>query len=160
MARRCSRATSRLTEAQPTPARSAAAAAILLLCVGLLPPAAQAGLYTASDQITLLTQDNVESVLVNSTAAAVVEFYASWCGHCVSFSPIYKSLARDITGWYEPGWSHVAPGLLRKQELTVLIQLPSRASRETLHPARKRKLVQERVRLFISIFFILTKHIT
>ncbi|XP_024134693.1 sulfhydryl oxidase 1 [Oryzias melastigma] len=99
MARRCSRATSRLTEAQRTPARSAAAAAILLLCVGLLPPAAQAGLYTASDQITLLTQDNVESVLVNSTAAAVVEFYASWCGHCVSFSPIYKSLARDITEW-------------------------------------------------------------
>lgn len=92
MARRCSRATS-----QQTPVRRPTAAAILM-CFCLLPSAAQAGLYTASDQITLLTRDNVESVLVNSTAAAVVEFYASWCGHCISFSPVYKSLARDISG--------------------------------------------------------------
>uniref|UniRef100_A0A8C7YY54 Sulfhydryl oxidase n=1 Tax=Oryzias sinensis TaxID=183150 RepID=A0A8C7YY54_9TELE len=93
MARRCSRATS-----QQTPVRRPTAAA-MLMCFCLLPSAAQAGLYTASDQITLLTRDNVESVLVNSTAAAVVEFYASWCGHCISFSPVYKSLARDISEW-------------------------------------------------------------
>ncbi|XP_004068424.1 sulfhydryl oxidase 1 isoform X1 [Oryzias latipes] len=93
MARRCSRATS-----QQSPVRRPTAAAILM-CFCLLPSAAQAGLYTASDQITLLTRDNVESVLVNSTAAAVVEFYASWCGHCISFSPVYKSLARDISEW-------------------------------------------------------------
>lgn len=68
----------------------------LLVC----PSTCDAGLYTTSDQIILLTQDNVKSVLVNSTAAIVAEFYASWCGHCIRFSPVYKSLARDIKGGY------------------------------------------------------------
>lgn len=68
----------------------------LLVC----PIPCDAGLYTTSDQIILMTQDNVRSVLVNSTAAVVAEFYASWCGHCIRFSPLYKSLARDIKGRY------------------------------------------------------------
>uniref|UniRef100_A0A3Q3EFN6 Thioredoxin domain-containing protein n=1 Tax=Labrus bergylta TaxID=56723 RepID=A0A3Q3EFN6_9LABR len=69
------------------------------LCFCLVFPSfADAGLYSASDQVIVLSPDNVDSVLVNSTAALVVEFYASWCGHCVNFSPYYKSLARDING--------------------------------------------------------------
>lgn len=68
----------------------------LLLC----PFPCDAGLYTTSDQVILLTQDTVKSVLVNSTAAIVAEFYASWCGHCIRFAPVYKSLARDIKGGY------------------------------------------------------------
>ncbi|XP_061594251.1 sulfhydryl oxidase 1 [Cololabis saira] len=98
---RCGRATSRSTPAQTHAGRkAAAAAAAFCLCFCLLyPSAVEAGLYTASDQIYLLTPENVESVLVNSTAAMVVEFYASWCGHCVSFSPIYKRLAADTREW-------------------------------------------------------------
>uniref|UniRef100_A0A8C2AP66 Sulfhydryl oxidase n=1 Tax=Cyprinus carpio TaxID=7962 RepID=A0A8C2AP66_CYPCA len=42
---------------------------------------------------------NVDSVLINSTAAVLVEFYATWCGHCVAFSPTWKNLARDIKEW-------------------------------------------------------------
>lgn len=75
---------------------------VICLCFCLLlPSAAEAGLYTASDQIMLLSAENAESVLINSSAAVVVEFYAPWCGHCIGFSPIYKSLARDIKGGYE-----------------------------------------------------------
>lgn len=96
MARRFGRATSRCEETRP---RKMATSAVWL-CLCLLFPSAEAGLYTASDQIVLLTQENVESVLINSTAAMVVEFYASWCGHCVAFSPTYKALARDIKGVY------------------------------------------------------------
>uniref|UniRef100_A0A3Q1H023 Thioredoxin domain-containing protein n=1 Tax=Acanthochromis polyacanthus TaxID=80966 RepID=A0A3Q1H023_9TELE len=70
-----------------------------LLWLLLAPSAAEAGLYTASDQILLLSPGNVEAALINSTAAMVVEFYASWCGHCIAFSPVYKSLARDIKEW-------------------------------------------------------------
>ncbi|KAM9358276.1 sulfhydryl oxidase 1 [Symphorus nematophorus] len=100
MARRCSRAaTSRLTrEIQIYPRKIAASTVWLCFCL-LFPPAVEAGLYSSSDQIILLTSENVESVLINSTAAIVAEFYASWCGHCVAFSPVYKSLARDIKEW-------------------------------------------------------------
>uniref|UniRef100_A0A3Q2QBF4 Sulfhydryl oxidase n=1 Tax=Fundulus heteroclitus TaxID=8078 RepID=A0A3Q2QBF4_FUNHE len=99
MARRCARATSRFTEA-PKLCVGMTAAAALFLCLGLaFPPAAEAGLYTASDQIVLLSEENVGSVLVNNSAAVVAEFYASWCGHCISFSPNYKKLAMDIKEW-------------------------------------------------------------
>ncbi|CAL8308272.1 unnamed protein product [Lota lota] len=72
----------------------------VLVCFFLISPSiTEAGLYTVSDQILVLTPQNVNSALINSTAAIVLEFYASWCGHCVHFSPIYKSLARDIKEW-------------------------------------------------------------
>ncbi|KAM4548191.1 sulfhydryl oxidase 1 [Odontesthes bonariensis] len=99
MARRCGRATSRFNEEQRTYPREKATAAVLLCLSLLFVSPAEAGLYTASDQITLLTPENVESVLVNSTAAMVVEFYASWCGHCISFSPVYRKLAMDVKEW-------------------------------------------------------------
>lgn len=95
MAQRRGRATSRFT------GQTRAASALCLCLYLLLPSAAEAGLYTASDLVLSLTPDNAEALLANSTAAIVVEFYASWCGHCVAFSPIYKKLARDIKGWYE-----------------------------------------------------------
>ncbi|XP_028260221.1 sulfhydryl oxidase 1 [Parambassis ranga] len=99
MARRCGRATSRFTEEiHIYPRKRVTLAVWLCLCLVFL-SSAEAGLYTASDQIVLLTPENVESILVNSTAAMVVEFYASWCGHCIAFSPVYVSLARDIKEW-------------------------------------------------------------
>lgn len=99
MARRCGRATSRFDEPHKISVRMTATAAFFFgLCLAF-PSAAEAGLYTASDQIVLLSEENVGSVLVNSSAAMVVEFYASWCGHCVAFSPTYKKLARDIKEW-------------------------------------------------------------
>ncbi|KAL3047897.1 hypothetical protein OYC64_021959 [Pagothenia borchgrevinki] len=68
-------------------------------CLLVLCSPVHAGLYTPSDQIFVLSPQNVEPVLVNSTAAVLTEFYASWCGHCIAFSPVYRSLARDIREW-------------------------------------------------------------
>lgn len=79
---------------------SASALSWLSLFLLLCPFPCDAGLYSTSDQIILLAKNNVKSVLVNSTAAIVAEFYASWCGHCVKFSPVYKGLAMDIKGGY------------------------------------------------------------
>uniref|UniRef100_A0A3Q1AXJ7 Sulfhydryl oxidase n=2 Tax=Amphiprion ocellaris TaxID=80972 RepID=A0A3Q1AXJ7_AMPOC len=98
MARRGGRATSRFSQ-RTCPGKVAESAVWLSLWLLLAPSAAEAGLYTASDQILLLSPGNVEAALINSTAAMVVEFYASWCGHCIAFSPVYKSLARDIKEW-------------------------------------------------------------
>ncbi|XP_068447206.1 sulfhydryl oxidase 1 [Clinocottus analis] len=99
MARRCGCATSRLTGEKQNYARKIATPAVWLCLCLLFPSAAEAGLYSASDQVVLLGPENAQSVLVNSTAAVFAEFYASWCGHCIAFSPVYKSLARDIREW-------------------------------------------------------------
>lgn len=99
MAWRCYRATSRFTGKIHATLRESLISTVLFVCL-LFPFTTEAGLYTASDQIVILTPDNVDSVLVNSTAALVVEFYASWCGHCIAFSPVWKSLASDIKGWF------------------------------------------------------------
>ncbi|XP_037625981.1 sulfhydryl oxidase 1 [Sebastes umbrosus] len=101
MARRCGRATSRFTgEILLYPTNIPAV--WLCFCLLFPPPAAvveAGGLYSASDQVIVLSPDNAEAVLVNSSAAILAEFYASWCGHCIAFSPVYKSLARDIKEW-------------------------------------------------------------
>lgn len=94
------RATSRGTGEISIYDRNVSAFAVWLCFCLLCPFKSGAGLYSTSDQVVLLTPENVQSVLTNSTAAIVAEFYASWCGHCVAFSPVYKSLARDIKGWY------------------------------------------------------------
>ncbi|XP_054458885.1 sulfhydryl oxidase 1 [Anoplopoma fimbria] len=99
MARRCGRATSRFTGEIHKHAGKIATPVVLLFVCLLSPSVAQAGLYTASDQVILLSPGNVESVLINSTAAIFAEFYASWCGHCIAFSPVYRNLARDIKEW-------------------------------------------------------------
>lgn len=101
MAQRRGRATSRCAGGTQTQRRrNRATSAIWLWICLLFPSAAEAGLYSLSDQIILLNAESVKSVLINSTAAIVAEFYASWCGHCIAFSPLYKTLARDIKGWF------------------------------------------------------------
>ncbi|KAL4634877.1 sulfhydryl oxidase 1-like [Arapaima gigas] len=72
---------------------------LVVFACALLPRAAHAGLYTQSDQVVLLTPSTVDAVLFNSSAAVLVEFYASWCGHCMAFAPVWKSLARDTREW-------------------------------------------------------------
>ncbi|NXI42895.1 QSOX1 oxidase, partial [Galbula dea] len=62
-------------------------------------PAARPGrLYSASDPLELLGT-GAEGQLLGSPSAWAVEFFASWCGHCVHFAPTWKALAHDIREW-------------------------------------------------------------
>eukprot|EP01036_Dinobryon_divergens_P028780 gene28780-37783_t len=50
-----------------------------------------------SSAVTTLTVDNFDALALGSKAA-LVEFYAPWCGHCKSLTPIYEKLAKVFEG--------------------------------------------------------------
>ncbi|KAK6629105.1 hypothetical protein RUM43_002922 [Polyplax serrata] len=57
------------------------------------------GLYMESDRVVILNATNFKTTLYNTKNAWLVEFYNSWCGHCLKFSPIWKTLAANLYEW-------------------------------------------------------------
>ncbi|XP_031425783.1 sulfhydryl oxidase 2 [Clupea harengus] len=62
-------------------------------------PSHAARLYTEDDPVTILTSDTLKQSVQNSTTAWLVQFYSSWCGHCIQYSPTWKALAGDVKDW-------------------------------------------------------------
>ena len=73
---------------------------LLLLFTSLLAkPAEKSGLYTKDDFVELLDYSNFQYALSDENKFWVVEFYASWCGHCQHFAPYVKSWAAQMQNW-------------------------------------------------------------
>ncbi|XP_021516185.1 sulfhydryl oxidase 1 isoform X1 [Meriones unguiculatus] len=85
--------------------RSGPPSLLLLLLPPLLLAVPGAGaarlsvLYSSSDPLTLLDADTVRPAVLGSSSAWAVEFFASWCGHCIAFAPTWKELANDVKDW-------------------------------------------------------------
>ncbi|XP_018419569.1 PREDICTED: sulfhydryl oxidase 2 [Nanorana parkeri] len=61
----------------------------------------QDSLYGAQDPgIHILDRRTVNAALYNSSSAWLLEFYSSWCGHCISYAPTWQSLAADVQDWH------------------------------------------------------------
>jgi len=56
-------------------------------------------LYSPDDKILILNTTNFQPNICSSTKAWVVEFYSSWCGHCIHFAPTFKEFAADVFAW-------------------------------------------------------------
>jgi len=56
-------------------------------------------LYDQNDKIVLLNNTNFQSTICSSSSAWIVEFYSSWCGHCIHFAPTFKEFANDVYPW-------------------------------------------------------------
>ncbi|CAL8248071.1 unnamed protein product [Merluccius merluccius] len=61
--------------------------------------AGTARLYTEDDPLVLLNSRSLKPAVGNSSAAWLVQFYSSWCGHCIHFSSTWKALAHDVQDW-------------------------------------------------------------
>lgn len=59
-------------------------------------------LSTPPSSVVVLTPENFDKIVLDTTKDVLVEFYAPWCGHCKSLAPIYDKLANV----YKPD-SHV-----------------------------------------------------
>ncbi|GAB1286098.1 Sulfhydryl oxidase 2 [Apodemus speciosus] len=54
------------------------------------------------DAVWLLDSGSVRSATGNSSAAWLVQFHSSWCGHCIGYAPTWRALAadvRDLADW-------------------------------------------------------------
>ncbi|XP_007935878.1 sulfhydryl oxidase 1 [Orycteropus afer afer] len=72
---------------------------LLLMAVPGAGAAPRSALYSSSDPLTLLQADTVRGAVLGSRSAWAVEFFASWCGHCIAFAPTWKALAKDVEDW-------------------------------------------------------------
>ena len=55
---------------------------------------------STSDYVVSLDSSTIGSVF-DRDQAFLLEFYASWCGHCIQFSPFYKALS-EVTRFWRP----------------------------------------------------------
>ena len=84
----------------------------LILCVTAAPrpptamvaaaPKAPHSLYVGDDpgaaDVINIGSDDYDGKVFRSTHAWMMQFYNSWCGHCIDFAPHYKQLAVDLRG--------------------------------------------------------------
>ncbi|VDI39827.1 Hypothetical predicted protein [Mytilus galloprovincialis] len=69
---------------------------LLKPCVNLI---RDEGLYKSSDDVVILTNDSFYPAVLGSENAWIIEFYNSWCGHCINFAPKWKEFATNTKGW-------------------------------------------------------------
>uniref|UniRef100_A0A3P8U2L8 Quiescin sulfhydryl oxidase 2 n=1 Tax=Amphiprion percula TaxID=161767 RepID=A0A3P8U2L8_AMPPE len=74
-------------------------AAVLWLVPGTLGGAAR--LYTEEDPLVILSSGSLRTTVSNSSSAWLVQFFSSWCGHCIQYSGTWKALAGDVQEWQE-----------------------------------------------------------
>ncbi|CAD5227656.1 unnamed protein product [Bursaphelenchus okinawaensis] len=56
-------------------------------------------LYTEKDHVLELDVNNFNSSVYHQPRAFFVEFYASWCGHCIHYKPTWVKFATQLRHW-------------------------------------------------------------
>eukprot|EP00096_Caligus_rogercresseyi_P011264 TRINITY_DN4381_c0_g1_i1.p1 TRINITY_DN4381_c0_g1~~TRINITY_DN4381_c0_g1_i1.p1 ORF type:complete len:583 (+),score=160.69 TRINITY_DN4381_c0_g1_i1:391-2139(+) len=72
---------------------------LILGALSTLSTAEESPLYEPSDPLVILSRDNFSDKVHGSPTAWIVEFYSSWCGHCIRFAPTFKEFAGKVKNW-------------------------------------------------------------
>jgi thiol oxidase len=56
-------------------------------------------LYAPGDNVLELDVTNFDSSVYNQKRAFFVEFYSSWCGHCINYKPKWVEFATKLKDW-------------------------------------------------------------
>jgi len=71
--------------------------AFLLLCVFALSTPVLS-LYSPGGPVEVLTAADFKKKVIDSKESWIVEFYASWCGHCKQLAPEFEKAAKALKG--------------------------------------------------------------
>ncbi|XP_076343311.1 sulfhydryl oxidase 1-like isoform X2 [Tachypleus tridentatus] len=74
---------------------------VATLLLYFLPCSSAVSLYSATDAVLQLNSSSFQKSIYFKDNAWIVEFYSSWCGHCISFAPLWKKFAKDIQAWHK-----------------------------------------------------------
>jgi protein disulfide-isomerase-like protein len=110
----------------------------LLLLVSLFGAALAADQphYLEGEDVEIITTENFEALVDNSTDVWLLEYYAPWCGHCKQLAPTYKKVAASLKGKVRVGAVEcdANPELAKRAGITGFPSLKIYPSERTFNP--------------------------
>ena len=109
---------------------------LLLLALVASAIAAEEPHYIEGEDVEIITTDNFEALVDNSTDVWLLEYYAPWCGHCKQLAPTYKKVAASLKGKVRVGAIEcdANPELAKRAGITGFPSLKIYPSERTFNP--------------------------
>lgn len=92
--------------------------------------------YVEGEDVEIITNENFDALVDNSTDVWLLEYYAPWCGHCKQLAPTYKKVATSLKGKVRVGAIEcdANPELAKRAGITGFPSLKIYPSEKTFNP--------------------------